>query len=304
MLPGFRFLLGATLAVALMGVVTLGLVTTVRLSRQAAIGRFEISRSFAYAEPKHWNRSVDPELTRVFEAAERSSRTAAARAGAYDIGMRVPAPASTASDQQAPPARWSKEPSRADVLADLANGALLPDQVPPAAARPAPLVATLPHERIRETTATSQTAASEILNGASTGAAVVESKPSEITSEPSLNDSADRLVSLPAPIVTLGAVEEREVAEFEAEPVNVLPRPRPKSSHMIRIPPLKAKAHAVRKVRAKARAKTRAAPAAQRWPTASSGYQLTPQHQQAPQRAAAPQHTSPQQPPGWGWGFQ
>jgi hypothetical protein len=308
MLPGLRFLLGATLAAALMGVVTLGLVTTVRLSRQAAIGPLE--RSFAYAEPKRWSQSTDPELTRIFDAVARSSRTAAARAGEYDTSMRVPTPASTASNQHVLPTPWSKEPPWAAVLPDLALGAPLSGQPPPPAAQPAPLLAALPQERMTETAA-AQTTASEVFEvpNAGAAAAAAEAKPPEITSEPSLNDSADQLASLPASIVTLGAVEEREIAEPEAEPVNVLPRPRPMSPRMLHIPLVRAKAHAVRKVRPKAKPNATPAQAAQRWPTASSGYQPAPPYQPNPQHSTAPQRTppqrtSPQQPPGWGWGFQ
>ena len=73
MLPDLRFLLGATLATALLGVVALGLATTVRLSHQAKISPLEASRSLAYAERSDFSRSADPELTRTFEALARTS---------------------------------------------------------------------------------------------------------------------------------------------------------------------------------------------------------------------------------------
>jgi hypothetical protein len=51
MLPDFRFLIGAVLATAVLGVTTFGLATAVQLSHQTKIGPLEVARSFAFAEP-------------------------------------------------------------------------------------------------------------------------------------------------------------------------------------------------------------------------------------------------------------
>jgi hypothetical protein len=68
MLPNLRFLIGATLATSLLGVVAVGLATTVRLSHQARVTPLEASRSLAYTAYGDHKRAVDPELARLFDA--------------------------------------------------------------------------------------------------------------------------------------------------------------------------------------------------------------------------------------------
>ena len=67
MLPDFRFVLGAILAITLLAVAGLGLVTSVRLVQEARINPIEDARSLAFAGHAQWNRSYDPEGARRFE---------------------------------------------------------------------------------------------------------------------------------------------------------------------------------------------------------------------------------------------
>jgi hypothetical protein len=65
MLPDFRFIIGALLAVALLAVTALGFVTALRLPHQAArMGPFETSRSLAFDDRSEWNPFYDPENAR------------------------------------------------------------------------------------------------------------------------------------------------------------------------------------------------------------------------------------------------
>jgi hypothetical protein len=67
MRPDFRFVLGATLAIALLAVAGLGLVTSVRLMQDARISPIEDARSLAFAGHEGSNRFYDPEGARRFE---------------------------------------------------------------------------------------------------------------------------------------------------------------------------------------------------------------------------------------------
>ncbi len=67
MLPDFRFVLGAILAITLLAVAGLGLVTSVRLVQEARINPIEDARSLAFAGHAQWNQFYDPEGARRFE---------------------------------------------------------------------------------------------------------------------------------------------------------------------------------------------------------------------------------------------
>jgi hypothetical protein len=67
MLPDFRFVLGAILAIALLAVAGLGLVTSVQLLREAHMGPLEDRRSLAFAGHAERNPFYDPDSARRFE---------------------------------------------------------------------------------------------------------------------------------------------------------------------------------------------------------------------------------------------
>jgi hypothetical protein len=67
MLPDFRFVLGAVLAIALLAVAGLGLVTSVQLVHEARINPLEDARSLAFAGHAEWNQFYDPDGARRFE---------------------------------------------------------------------------------------------------------------------------------------------------------------------------------------------------------------------------------------------
>jgi hypothetical protein len=67
MLPDFRFVLGAILAIALLAVAGLGLVTSVQLVHEARLVPLEDSRTLAFAGHAEWNQFYDPDGARRFE---------------------------------------------------------------------------------------------------------------------------------------------------------------------------------------------------------------------------------------------
>jgi hypothetical protein len=67
MLPDFRFVLGAILAIALPAVAGLGLVTSVKLAQEARMNPIEDARSLAFAGHAQWNQFYDPDGARRFE---------------------------------------------------------------------------------------------------------------------------------------------------------------------------------------------------------------------------------------------
>src|SRR3984893_2467901 len=67
MLPDFRFVLGAILAISMLAVAGLGLVTSVRLLHEAQMNPREDQRSLAFAGHAEWNQFYDPDGARRFE---------------------------------------------------------------------------------------------------------------------------------------------------------------------------------------------------------------------------------------------
>jgi hypothetical protein len=67
MLPDFRFVLGAILAMSMLAVAGLGLVTSVQLLRQAQMNPLEEQRSLAFAGRAGWNQFYDPDGARRFD---------------------------------------------------------------------------------------------------------------------------------------------------------------------------------------------------------------------------------------------
>jgi hypothetical protein len=67
MLSGFRFVIGAILATAMLGVSSLGVYTTVKLKHQAKAGPIESSRTLVFDDRADWNQFYDPDSARRFE---------------------------------------------------------------------------------------------------------------------------------------------------------------------------------------------------------------------------------------------
>jgi hypothetical protein len=114
MLPDFRFVLGAILAITLLAVAGLGLVTSVQLLRQAQMIPLEAQRSLAFAGHAGWNQFYDPDGARRFEGLAGKTEGEVAQA-------RLETPTETAAIAPAVIAPVSPEertasipPSRAD----------------------------------------------------------------------------------------------------------------------------------------------------------------------------------------------
>lgn len=102
MLPDVRFVIGATLATAVLGVAAFGLATAVRLSHQAKIGPLESSRSLAFDERADWNQFSDPELMRRFEDMARQVDAASATPEVDVAAANMPQPAVSSPGLETP----------------------------------------------------------------------------------------------------------------------------------------------------------------------------------------------------------
>jgi len=105
MLPYFRFVLGAILALGVLGAASLGLFASLRLAQQAKVGPLESSRGTPFDDRADWNQFNDPEGARRFEeltrkaalsdaAAERAAQDRAAQDD--DSAAAAPAPSDAA----------------------------------------------------------------------------------------------------------------------------------------------------------------------------------------------------------------
>jgi hypothetical protein len=75
MLPDLRFVLGATLAVAMLAVAGLGVVASVELAQRARMASLEPTQTLAYSGHAEWNQFYDPDNARRFvEAAGKSDQ--------------------------------------------------------------------------------------------------------------------------------------------------------------------------------------------------------------------------------------
>jgi hypothetical protein len=105
MLPDFRFVLGAILAVALLAAAGLGLVTSVKLAQEARLDPIEDARSLAFAGHAQWNQFYDPEGARRFEGLAGKAPVAEAPLEApAEISEIAPPVAAPASAPLIPPA--------------------------------------------------------------------------------------------------------------------------------------------------------------------------------------------------------
>jgi hypothetical protein len=87
MLPYVRFVLGAALALSVLGAATLGLFASVRIAQQAKVGPLESSRSTPFDDRADWNQFNDPEATRRFEELTRKAALADAAAERAQNGV-------------------------------------------------------------------------------------------------------------------------------------------------------------------------------------------------------------------------
>jgi hypothetical protein len=112
MLPDFRFVLGAMLAIALLAVAGLGLVTSVQLVREAHMGPLEDQRSLAFAGHAERNPFYDPDSARRFEGltGKIDGPVAPAR-------LETPAETSAGAPPIAPPIALSPEERTASIPA-------------------------------------------------------------------------------------------------------------------------------------------------------------------------------------------
>jgi len=149
MLPDFRFALGGILALAVLVVAGVGLVSSVRLVREAQMAPLGESRSLAYAGHSEWNQFYDPDSARRFPGlaghaesmpAETriEARLAAPSTAAADIAPETSAPPAGAPPARAPQSMQSGPEERI---------ASLP------APRPAPDAAPIMPERMPQTEA-------------------------------------------------------------------------------------------------------------------------------------------------------
>jgi hypothetical protein len=138
MLPDFRFVLGAILAIALLAVAGLGLVSSVQLVREAHMGPLGDARSLAFVGHAERNQFYDPDSARRFAGLPGTAETPVAPA-------RLETPAEIAT--VAPPAATEERtagiaPNRAD--ADIADDKTAvtspprPAETPEAVTIPAP----------------------------------------------------------------------------------------------------------------------------------------------------------------------
>jgi hypothetical protein len=73
MLPDFRFVIGAVLALAVLATTAFGMLVAVRATHQTKAGPLEVSRNLAFDDRADWNQFYDPDSGRRFEELARKS---------------------------------------------------------------------------------------------------------------------------------------------------------------------------------------------------------------------------------------
>jgi hypothetical protein len=123
MLPDLRFIIGATLATALLAMTGIGLFAAARLAHHAKVGPLESSRSLAFADPSERKPFHDPDVPHPLEALAPKVKTAGAVANAAIVPPAAPPQPALAAQVEQP---------------------ATPDQSGPAAPVPEPAVSNLP----------------------------------------------------------------------------------------------------------------------------------------------------------------
>ena len=106
MLPDFRFVIGAVLAAAVLGVTALGLLTAARVTHQTKLGPFETSRNLVFDDSSDWNQFYDPDSARRFgELARKADATEASTQPAAEVPAQpaTDVPAQTTADAPTQP---------------------------------------------------------------------------------------------------------------------------------------------------------------------------------------------------------
>jgi hypothetical protein len=172
MLPDFRFVIGATLAVVVLAVTSFGLFAAVRLAHQAKVGPLESSRGLVFDDRADWNPFYDPDSARRFEElAHRAEAPEAQAQRAAESSPSAPRPQATpaqATPAQVTPAQAAQIEPRADDRAGEsavpapnapAEVVLAPPVVAPSAAAQAPAAEPAPAAAPSETPAVASPAA-------------------------------------------------------------------------------------------------------------------------------------------------
>jgi hypothetical protein len=138
MLPDFRFVLGAILAITLLAVAGLGLVTSVRLVQEARINPIEDARSLAFAGHAQWNQFYDPEGARRFEdLAGKTPATEARLETPAETAEMAPPVAAAAVPPEAPQEQTASLPARQpDPVVGAVDARDIADDKPPASDPP------------------------------------------------------------------------------------------------------------------------------------------------------------------------
>ena len=245
MLPDFRFVLGAILAITLLAVAGLGLVASVRLVQEARINPIEDARSLAFAGHAQWNQFYDPEGARRFEDLAGKAPATETRletpADTAEMAPPVAAPAPAAAPHEAPQEQTASLPARQpDPITGAVDARNIADDKPPASdpppADPAQLPETVAAVSVAAPPAPAVAAAAPQLPApAGAGAPPTErvaSAPamvpeSELRQEPAVEPAVEPRPQAQAPAATETAVDPL--------PTPPTPRARPKPSFRKRI---------------------------------------------------------------------
>lgn len=242
MLPDLRFAVGAFLAMAVLGVAGLGVVTSVRLAREAHIAPLNDSRSLAYAGPAQWNQFYDPDNARRFAGAARGGSESAP---AEPPRETPPAIAAEGAPVPAPPPALEQAASLGADQPASETAKIAPEPEPPSVAvvpnAPLDIVAEQPPEP--EPSEPPQTAVSvtivptedaPTLPDAAQASGPAEPPPDRTASLPLTTPEENRVqdaapsTPAPAPAAALAPPHPAETAAPDAKFTPPTPRARPK----------------------------------------------------------------------------
>src|SRR5215472_17157064 len=128
MLPDFRFVIGAVLAIAVLGTTAFGMLVAMRATHQTKAGPLEVSRNLAFDDRADWNQFYDPDSGRRFEELTRRSAPPA-----------PPTPEPTRAADAPASAFPARELPREDAVPSSAAAEIAPAAAPSSAELPAPV---------------------------------------------------------------------------------------------------------------------------------------------------------------------